>query len=142
MDSYIVDASVVVKWLNQDRELSTRQAFSLLRGARHGNYTLLSSDLLIHEVLNVLIRSKRMAGVELAEAIETLFLLPYNAVPTTKDLATTAGQIAEKYGMTFYDAIYVALAYTKKSPLVTGNLKDQDKFPEVAVVNIANWSEI
>jgi predicted nucleic acid-binding protein len=41
--------------------------------------------------------------------------------------------------MTFYDAVYVALAVELRTPLLTANVRDQGKFAGASVYDIAKW---
>jgi len=140
MSNYVVDASVVVKWLNQEREAATRQALTLLERAMQGEDELMSVDLLVYEVLNALIKGNRLRGRLLEEAVEVFFRLPLGLHNCDISLVSTAAIIAEQHQMTFYDAVYVALAYREQVPLLTANPKDQGKVPGLMVIDIADWS--
>lgn len=136
---YVVDASVAVIWLSQKDEPAAEQALDLLKEARVGHVRIISSDLLIHEVGNALIFGKKLTGNVLTEAISAFFELPVDRAVTDHNLATQAAAISEQYGMTFYDAVYLALANQQDAPLITANIRDQGKFPGVVVYDIAEW---
>lgn len=140
-ETYVVDASVVLKWLNQEHELAVENALILLLEARNGSCHLISSDFLPHEIFNALIRGKRIAGKQLVKAINNFFSFPIELAPTTKQLVTRAAYLASRYGMTFYDAVYVALADMRKVPLITENIRHQGKFKKIPVLDIALWPD-
>lgn len=141
LPAYVVDASVAVKWLNMEREEATREALALLRGAVERRWQLVSSDLLPHEVSNALLRGKGLRGAFLEEAIDLFFSLPVITVRTDLALARTAAVIAEEYAITFYDAIYVAIAYERSLPLITANIRHQGRASRVTVLDVAQWKE-
>lgn len=136
--TYIVDASVAVKWLNQKNEPAAAEALALLQEAITGACLLVSSDLLPHEVLNALIRGKGLNGRPLEQAVELFFSFPLEYVPTSFGLAAAAALIAEQERLTFYDAIYVALAFERSAPLITANPAHQGKFKKIRVIDIAD----
>lgn len=139
MRRYIIDASVAVKWMNQDNEESSKQALSLLQGAVEGRYQLLSCDLLPYEIFNALIRGKKLKGPWIEKALDAFFLLPIETAPLDPTLAASTALIAEQSGMSYYDAAYVALAFQEQAPLLTANIRDQARMKNVTVINIADW---
>lgn len=136
---YIVDASVIVKWLNQEREQNTKEAFDILVGAAQGSIELHTSDLAVHEVLNALIRGKGMTKRNLQIAIEAFFQLPLSIIATDEQIAAPAALIAERQKITFYDAIYLALALEFEYPLITANPKDQKSGGGIDVLPLSEW---
>lgn len=139
--SYVVDASVVVKWLNVDREGATREALALLRGAVENQWKLVSSDLLPHEVCNALLRGKGLRGALLEEAVDLFFSLPIVSFRTDLSIVRTAAVIADEYALTFYDAVYVAVASIQAIPLITANVRHQGRVSNVTVLDVAHWNE-
>lgn len=137
----VVDASVVVKWLNRENELYVEEAKDMLMSAVGGFYTLVVSDVTVHEVFNALIRGKQLKGAMLKEAIETYFLSPLHVVQTSQRIAATAALIAEKDGVTFYDAVYCAVALEYDAPLITANPKHQRSREGIMVISLDQWFE-
>lgn len=134
---FVVDASVAVKWLNQRSEENADRAVALLAAAADGQCHLYTSDLLTHEVMNALIRGKQLTGRMLERAVDVFFKLPITIVATAPPIAARASLIAAEFHMTFYDAVYVALAHERGVPLVTANVKHQGKFPGIEIAAIA-----
>lgn len=140
MEEYIVDASVIVKWLNQDRELHTKKAFALLKRAALGDCRLCTADLALFEVSNALIRGKGLAGSILKTALGAFFQLPLFRHKTTEHVASVAALIAQEQKITFYDAVYLAHAHQLGVPLVTANPKDQKPMVGIRVIRIDQFS--
>ena len=140
MKEYIFDASVAVKWLNQEREPYTQEAFALLEGLQSGNYRLVAPELCISEVCNALIYGKKLSGLSLEKAIDSFFSLPLQFISMTYDLSRFSALIADNSKMTFYDAVYVALAHIHEAVLITANAKHQKKFSTALVIDLKDIS--
>lgn len=137
---FVIDASVVVKWLNQDREELTSQAFDILLQAEQQKVFLLAPDLLVHEVFNVLIRAKGLKAKELEEAFAEFWELPLQIFVTDQFISATASSISSQSKISFYDATYVALAFCNQMPLITNNNKDQGLTTGVKTIPLSEWS--
>lgn len=135
----IVDASVIVKWLNQEREQLTKEAFDILEQAECGTLSLLTSDLATHEVLNALIRGKGLRERMLEFAVHAFFDLPLVFLDTNFEIASLAAIIAEKHGVTFYDAVYSSIASIHQCPLVTANPKHQKSTTFSRTIPLGDW---
>lgn len=136
---FVLDASVVVKWLNQDRELHTAEAKDILERAMHRSLRCATSDLAVHEVMNALIRGKGIRGRALEEAVDVWHLLPLERIFTSRRIAARAALIAEQYRITFYDAVYLAVASERELPLITANPKHQKAVAGVTVIALEDW---
>lgn len=139
--TYILDASVIVKWLNKEREESTREAEDILDAAHHGKHGLAACDLAVHEVFNVLIRSKGVKGRDLERAVDRFFNLPIKLLRTDIMCTAKAAMIAEDASITFYDAVYLAQANTCGVPLITANPKHQRSRAGIVVIPLDQWFE-
>jgi predicted nucleic acid-binding protein len=138
MRTLVVDASVMVKWLNQDRELHTEEAMEILHRGALGRLRLVTSELAFFEVLNALIRGKGLVGNDLEVAVRAVFKLPVRRLPLTLEDAAVAAILCEHRRLTFYDAAYMALARSQLCPLVTANPKDQKNAPGIQVISVSD----
>lgn len=136
---FVVDASVIFKWLNQTNEEDIDQAIELLHQAKLENIYLFTSDLAVHEVMNALIRGKGVRGEMLKEAINRFWQLPLHVLVTDDMVTETAAIVAVEQGITFYDSVYLALAFGQAMPLVTANTKHHKKLPDTEVIALAEW---
>lgn len=115
---FVVDASVAAAWLLPD-EVSDQTDAILSRIATDGAR---APSLLWYEIRNILVmaaRRGRLPAGEAAPALARLRRLPIETVDLT--LSDDAGvlRMAEKHGLTAYDATYLALAQATRSPLAT-----------------------
>jgi predicted nucleic acid-binding protein len=115
--SYVVDASVAIKWLLQ--EVYSDAARRLLSSGE----TLAAPDLLYAEVGNVLWKRCGRGELTLEEATATAaaFALVPLAIYPVQPLFLAAIELAVRTGRTVYDSVYVALAEQTGYPLVTAD---------------------
>ena len=111
----VVDANVAVKWFIP--EPLSREARGLL-----DSVPLLGPDILAAEFGNVMLKKvargeveDEAAGRAVRRVTEIVELVSSDAV------LEQAWQISRRYGRTFYDAIYVALAVSRGHILITGD---------------------
>ena len=115
----MVDASVILKWFSSEEEYREN---ALLLKDRHvlGKERIAGPDLLLYEVANVL----RMKAGDLQGAMEVFFAFCSMGVEVhslePSDLAE-AMKLAHAYGISTYDASYLALAQARHCRLVTAD---------------------
>jgi predicted nucleic acid-binding protein len=124
MTTFVVDASVAAKWLLPAAgEGLLDQANHL--AARHvkRELLLLAPDLIGAEIGNVLwkaARRQRISRIQAANSLRRFMDLEIQLVPTA-DLLVQTLQIAVTCDRSFYDSLYVALALTTKTELITAD---------------------
>ncbi len=111
----VIDASVAVKWLLPEED--SEQAIALLEAG----YDLYAPDLLTSEIGNVLWKKSRRDGLSAATVRRLLseFLDIRLRQSDSRQLAADALEIAHRHDRSFYDSLYLALAYTIDGTLVT-----------------------
>jgi predicted nucleic acid-binding protein len=122
----IIDASVGVKWLAIfAREEFADHAKALLDRRTAGEILMLVPDLFWLEISSALckaMRRNKCTSGEANQALGEIQQLPLQTVSSTK-LVNSAQQIALQYGRSIYDSVYVALARSARSELVTADEK-------------------
>lgn len=136
---YVVDASVVIKWLSQHNEEDVDMAEKILQSASKGDIFLFAPDTVVSEVGNVLVRGKGLKTRQLQETLEVFWQLPLLIMATDDKMMETASTIAAADQITFYDANYLALSFLRHMPLITSNLKHQRSSEEVRVIPLGAW---
>src|SRR5439155_10981678 len=104
----VVDASVATKWYLP--EADTDAALLLRESHLNGDVRLVSPDLMVYEVANVLRYHPRAGSDRLAEHIGDLFALDISLDPTSETSMTAAIHSAFRLGISIYDATYISLA--------------------------------
>jgi predicted nucleic acid-binding protein len=122
----IVDASVAAKWLLPGvHEPLADEALHLLAEYSNGEIEFAVPDLFWAEVGNLLWKAVRLKRCSLSEAKSGLTLLNEYGFRTisSKSLLDLAVSLATAFNRTLYDSLYVALAVSSKSQLVTADEK-------------------
>ena len=126
MNAFVVDSSVVAKWLPPlNTEPFASEARTLLEDWTQGRIELLVPDLLLIEVANVLWKAARVgrcAALQARSALNILISYGLPAVPSVT-LLDLALRIGVEYKRTVYDSIYIALAVQYGRQLVTTDEK-------------------
>ncbi|MFZ0583840.1 MAG: type II toxin-antitoxin system VapC family toxin [Candidatus Acidiferrales bacterium] len=126
MKQVIVDASVAAKWLlPRVHEPLANEAAELLTQYTNGELELAVPDLFWAEMGNLLWKAVRLKRCGLSETKIALALLKEYGFPTisSKSLLDLAVSIATAFNRTVYDSLYVSLAVSSKSQLVTADEK-------------------
>jgi len=135
----VVDSSVIVKWLNQDKEDNLDKADSLLADSQAGKIMLLAPALTKYEVGNVLVFSKKLSQKQADIALTELYRIPVAFIPQSLELALETFRLAFKLNITCYDASFLSLAKQYNATLVTDNIKDQGKKSEIKVISLKDY---
>ena len=124
MIGYVVDASVLVKWL-VDEEFSVEAATLL-----DGGFTLVAPGLVFAEATNALWAMHRrgdMSAADLADAAKLLEDVPVSVPVSMLELAASAARLAVDLGHPAYDCFYLALAIQRQYPVVTADIRFHDR---------------
>ena len=126
MTYLVVDASVAIKWLPPfQQEPLASEADKLLDRWEQGTVELIAPDLIWTEIANAHWRAVRRNKCSNGDAQASLAIMHEQELPTvpSEPLIDLALRIALQHGRTAYDSLYVALAVTLKSELVTADEK-------------------
>jgi predicted nucleic acid-binding protein len=133
----VVDASVAVKWFLP--EIHTKAACRLLSGKRE----LLAPDLIWAEVGNVL--WKKVSRAEITAEVAHGILRDFKRFPfhiyASRSLLDSAWNLAERFRISVYDSLYVALAVTRKCRLVTTDRRLYNTFRGGPLASTFVWVE-
>lgn len=118
--SFVVDASVGFAWVYQDQ--ATPETDQLLNAVAAGA-TVIVPALWYLEMSNVLLiaqRRRRLTPVQRQAALEKLTALQFTVDEEgARHAFGKTSELAEKYGLTIYDATYLELALRRSLPLAT-----------------------
>ena len=124
MTTWVVDANVAAKWLlPATGEGLLDQANHLVALHVRRDLQLLAPDLIEAEIGNVLwkaVRRNRISQAEAENSLRRFSDLSIQVVPTS-DLLGRALQIAVACDRSFYDSLYIALALTTNTELITAD---------------------
>ena len=133
----ILDASVAVKWFTmeplRDKALIIRYKYV------NGELDLEAPSLLYYEVANALRYNPRFGIEEVRSAVRALEDLAITIYDFKGELASRAVELAYRFGITVYDAAYVALAAIRNATLYTA---DKEVVVKVSSENVKHLSEV
>jgi len=124
VNTYVIDGSVAAKWvLPANGETLTREALELLRRYAAGDVRFVVPDLFWAEFGNILWKAVRQRRLRTASAETAIRAMRDRNFPTVSShtLLVEAFAIATAFDRAVYDALYVALAITSKSQLITAD---------------------
>jgi predicted nucleic acid-binding protein len=124
VNTIVLDASVAAKWfLPAAGETLVKEATALLDRYAKGEIRFLVPDLFWAEIGNILWKAVRQNRCTEDSAEKAISSLVARKLPTvsSEQLLPGAFAIATTFDRTVYDSIYVALAITSKSQLVTAD---------------------
>jgi len=127
-EALVVDASVAAQWLLP--EANTHEALQVLRLYPR----LAAPDLIYPEVANALWKRVQRGEITAQQGeylLNAFFSIPLQSHPSSA-LVHGAWQIAVDFGITIYDALYVALAELIQAPLVTADRRLYAQAPSLS----------
>ncbi len=139
MDTLVIDTSIIIKWLNKNNELHTKNADAILEDVRQNKVELITPELCKYEVGNVLIYGKKLNISDASIAFETFYSLPITFISESEKLAKETYNFAFNCKVTYYDAAFMSLAKQYNATLVTDNIKHQGKTTDITVKPLAEY---
>lgn len=127
MTGYVVDASVVVKWLVTE-EWSNESS-----GLLEAGLTLIAPALVFAEASNALWAMHRRGDLsrdDLSDATDLLRSAPLSVPVSMRRLTAGAVRLAVDLGHPAYDCYYLALAMQEQYPVVTADARFHDRVRE------------
>lgn len=121
-ESAVLDSSVVLKWFRKD-EIWRASALQMRQAYLDGHMLIYVPDLLIYEIANVLRYKPDLTDQQAQEALDSLYDLNIKIIEISQEMIKGAVRLAYSYGITVYDAAFLALAESLKVKFVTADEK-------------------
>lgn len=134
----IVDASVVVKWLNKN-ELDSDNAFLLYKEHIEKTNEISVPQLLFIEIANYLATNTNTSRANIKKSLNFLYRSNLIICTVTEDLLIEAAILAKRYKTSVYDMIYAVLAKKNNTTLITADNKFANK---VNFTNVQTLSKL
>lgn len=119
MKKFVLDTSVIVKWLNKNHEDNIEQADRILRDTQLGKAVLYAPEMAKIEVGNVLFFNKKLTQSEAKIPLNLLYDLPIEFVPLSTQLSKDSYAIASAYVINYSESVFLALSEQERAVLVT-----------------------
>lgn len=135
----IVDASVVVKWLNSN-ELDSNKAFLLYKEHIERGNQISVPQLLFIEIANYLATNTHTSTANIKKSLNFLYESNFIICAVTEDSLIEAAVLAKKHKTSVYDMVYAVLAQKNNTTLITADNKFANKvnFPFVQTLSRMN----
>lgn len=126
---WILDTSVAVKWFFND-EPHREDAVRVLDFLTRKPDSVMVPDFFFHELTAVCIRKTGYEKKLVLEYLNTVYQMGITKIDLGEELSQEAINLACDYKISFYDAIYVALARLMKGIWLTADKKALHKLPK------------
>jgi len=136
---FVLDSSVIIKWLNRIDEENLTYSDRLLDHLEKRKITVVTPVLVKFEIGNALLKGKKLLIPEAIDVLDAFYKLPLQFIDLESATAKNIYEIAYSYNITFYDAAFIQLAQQLDCPLITANPKHQQKFPGVKVIPLFKY---
>lgn len=118
---YVVDASVAVKWFIREGEKDRAAALNLRSRHIHESTRMIVPELFLLEVPNAVKAGRKGTEEDLDQVLQTLLDLDLQVERHSDAVLRKTNAVAWAYHLTWYDAVYVALAEILGFPCVTAD---------------------
>lgn len=112
---------MLIKWVHLDNEPDRDKALALRQAFLEGLLSIAVPDLMIHEFSNFLCLRSGLKPALAQKLLENLWSLGLTVFPVDRELSLLALRFASLYGLTAYDAAFVALSSRLQATLVTAD---------------------
>ena len=131
----VVDASVAIKWFVRGEPL-VDDAAQLLGEIERNPARYGVPDLFMNELLAVLCRLPGSEPAKVQEALSLVEALGVTRVGNGHELLALAADFAGRWGLSGYDAVYVALAALTDGVWVTADARAARRIPKSGLVQL------
>jgi predicted nucleic acid-binding protein len=120
-EEVVVDTSVIIKWFSEEE--GTEQALKVRDDHISGAKFIMAPDLMIYELSNALRFKPGFDNAKVGRAIADIFAMQIDLITPSEDLAKRCSNISFRFGITIYDACYLALGELMGIRVLTSDKK-------------------
>ena len=139
IEKVVVDASVLVKWYNLEDD--SENALRLRNDYASRQVELIAPYLITYEIANSLRYNPDFGAEDVNSAITDLMNMQLCLKLLDETQIRRATDLAFKYGITIYDAVYLALAETDEVPLYTADERLMVKTTQPRIRHIRDYGK-
>ena len=121
--TYVLDASVCIKWFSSEDEEHVEKASAIRVQHRDNKISLVAPDILVYEIANALSYNPLFDSEKVNEAIQSLYQMDIKFVKPSLTLIKEAINLRFLKEITIYDAVYIALARYINVQCITADRK-------------------
>lgn len=132
----VVDASVALKWFVD--EINTEKALEV-RDYLKKEATPIVPALFFYEIANVLRYKPEFGSKDVKKIIKTLIDFQFRIEPFEERIANLTIDLAYQYGITIYDASYIAIGRRNQIKVITADEKLYSKLEDEQIILLKEW---
>lgn len=132
--TYVMDASVCIKWFSFENEDDVNIASSLRVQHMNRNIFLVAPDILVYEVINALAYNPLFNADRVNMAILSLYEMDINFVKPYAGILSESSKLHFSKNITIYDSIYIALAKYINAQYITADEKLFEKVKDLGSI--------
>lgn len=119
MPKFVIDTSLIVKWVLKEDEKDVNESLELLRLLKNGEIALFAPHFLLVELTNILFCKRKPTDKEVRSFVQKVAESGINFVsgPTTEEIL----DLVLKEKITAYDAIFLGLAKERGTKLISAD---------------------
>jgi predicted nucleic acid-binding protein len=121
--TFVIDASVCIKWFSSSKEENVDKAIILKNDFFNKNVYLIAPDLLLYEVTNALSYNPLFKRKDVSDAINSLEIMHLKFIKPLQQLLELALGIRFLKNISVYDSVYLALSKFTNSQFITADKK-------------------
>lgn len=133
---WLVDTSVVAKWFVQVGEKDLDQALAIRQWAARQPGNVLAPDFLWIELANVLLKGRKLQPEQVSLALSAVQQIGVVRLATDDSALAQAALVAEEFGTSVYDALFLAHARRVACGLVTADERLVKRFQGASDVRL------
>ncbi len=134
----VIDTSVAIKWFFED-ENDSSHALRVLEKLTRDPDSFFIPDLFFFEFSAVLAKKSNHDTKFCIHALENIYQLGLQTIPSGKELFEMAIQYSSEYKLTVYDCIYIATAKFLDAKWLTADLKALKNIPKSLGLSLQNF---
>jgi predicted nucleic acid-binding protein len=132
----VVDASVALKWFVD--ESNTEKALEV-RDYLKKEATPIVPALFFYEIANVLRYKPEFGSKDVKKIIKTLIDFQFRIEPFEERIANLTIDLAYQYGITIYDASYIAIGRRNQIKVITADERLYSKLEDEQIILLKEW---
>ncbi len=139
--TYVIDASVCIKWFSFENEDDVNIASSLRVQHMNRNIFLVAPDILVYEVTNALAYNPLFNKDKVNMAILSLYEMDIKLVEPYIEILFESSKLHFSKNITIYDSIYIALAKYINAQYITADKKLFEKVKDLGnIILLENYN--
>jgi len=139
--TYVIDASVCIKWFSSKDEDDVSIASSLRMQHMNRNIFLIAPDILVYEVVNALAYNPLFNTEKLNMAVKSLYEMSIEFIRPYVEILIESSKLHFSKKITIYDSIYIALAKYINAQYITADEKLFEKVKGIGnIILLRNYN--